>query len=89
MGVGGGQFRSEDDILNGVDSVGVYGGVALRVVEQVNVITEWSGQDLSVGVSFVPFRNIPLVISPSVTDITGTAGDGTRFILGVGYGINF
>jgi len=89
LGVGGGQFRPEEDILNGVESVGVYGGVTLRIVEQVNFITEWSGQDLTLGISFVPFRNVPLVVTPAVTDITETAGDGARFILGVGYQVSF
>lgn len=89
VGIGGGQFRSEDDILKGVDSVGIFGGASLRVIEQVNFISEWSGQDLSLGFSIVPFKNIPLVFTPAVTDITETAGDGSRFILGVGYQINF
>jgi hypothetical protein len=89
IGVGGGQFRSESDIRQGIESVGVFGSVALRVFEPVNFIIEWSGQDLSLGVSLAPFRNVPLVIIPAVTDITGTAGDGARFILGVAYKISF
>ncbi|BAU62961.1 hypothetical protein STA3757_03120 [Stanieria sp. NIES-3757] len=89
VGVGGGQFRSEDDIDNGVESVGVFGSLAVRVIEPINFITEWTGQDLTIGVSVVPFRNIPLVIVPAVTDITGAAGDGGRVILGVGYSISF
>jgi hypothetical protein len=89
VGVGGGQFRSESDINNGIDSVGVFGSVAVRVLEPVSVITEWSGQDLTVGISFVPFKNLPFVIVPAVTDITGSAGDGARFILGAGYSFSF
>lgn len=89
LGIGGGQFRSENDILDGVDSVGVYGGATLRIVEQVSFISEWSGQDLTLGISFVPFKELPLVITPAFTDITETAGDGIRFILGAGYQITF
>lgn len=88
-GVGSGQFRSELDVNNDRDSVGVFGGVAMRVAEPVNAIAEWSGQDLTLGLSVTPFRDIPLVISPAITDITGNAGDGSRFILGVGYSISF
>jgi hypothetical protein len=88
-GVGGGQFRSESDINNGINSVGVFGSVAVRVLEPVSVITEWSGQDLTVGISFVPFKNLPFVIVPAITDITGSAGDGARFILGAGYSFSF
>jgi hypothetical protein len=89
LGVGGGQYRSESDIEAGEGTVGLFGSVALRVAPPVSAIAEWTGQDLTFGVSVVPFRNIPLVISPAITDITGSAGDGTRFILGIGYGFTF
>ena len=89
VGIGGGQFRTESDINNGVDSLGVFGSVAVRIIEPLNLITEWTGQDLTIGVSFVPFRNLPLVIIPAITDITGTAGDGARFIFGAGYSFSF
>lgn len=88
-GIGGGQFRSESDVDDGVDSVGGFGSLAVRVVEPVSAIAEWTGQDLTVGLSIVPFRRIPLVIVPAMTDLTGTAGDGSRFILGVGYGFSW
>ncbi|BAY08051.1 hypothetical protein [Calothrix sp. NIES-2098] len=88
-GIGGGQFRSESDIRNKVDSIGVFGSVALRVAQPVNAIAEWTGQDLTLGLSITPFKNLPLVVTPAVTDITGNAGDGSRFIFGIGYGISF
>lgn len=89
LGIGGGQFRSESDIDNGVESIGVFGSVAVRITEPVNAIAEWTGQDLTIGFSFVPFHNIPLVIIPAISDITGAAGDGARFIFGAGYGFSF
>ena len=52
LGIGGGQFRSESDINNGVESIGVFGSVAVRIIEPVNAIAEWTGQDLTIGVSF-------------------------------------
>ena len=88
-GVGGGQFRSESDVNNRIDSLGVFGSAAVRVAQPVSAIAEWTGQDLTLGLSITPFRNLPLVITPAVTDITGNAGDGTRFILGIGYGASF
>jgi hypothetical protein len=88
-GVGSGQFRGEFEIQNDLDSIDVFGSVAVRVVEPVSAIAEWTGQDVTIGLSVVPFRNIPLVITPAVTDITGSAGDGSRFILGIGYLITF
>lgn len=88
-GVGSGQFRSELDINSTRDSVGVFGSVAVRMAEPVSAIAEWSGQDLTLGLSIIPFRNIPLVITPAVTDLTRNAGDGSRFILGIGFGMSF
>lgn len=89
VGVGSGQFRSEDEINNDEGSVGVFGSMAVRVNQPVSAIAEWTGQDMTVGLSIAPFRNLPVVISPALTDITGSAGDGTRFILGIGYGFSF
>lgn len=88
-GIGNGQFRSESDINNKIDSVGVFGSVAVKVMQPVNTIIEWSGQDLGLGLSIAPLKQVPLVITPAITDVTGSAGDGIRFILGVGYGFSF
>ena len=82
-GVGNGRFRSEEDFNDNADSVGVFGSVAVRVARPVSAIVEWTGQDLSAGLSIAPIRNLPLVITPALRDITG-AGDGARFVLGVG-----
>ncbi len=71
------------------NSVNVFGSVGLRVAETVSLIADWTGQDLTIGASIAPFRNLPLVITPAVADITDNAGDGARFILGVGYNFRF
>lgn len=89
VGLGGGQFRSESDIDNGNDTIGLFGSIALKIIEPVGLVTEWTGQDLTIGVPLVLFRNLPLVIVPAVTDVTGTAGDGARFVVGVGYSFSF
>ncbi|NJK41858.1 MAG: hypothetical protein HC934_11950 [Acaryochloridaceae cyanobacterium SU_2_1] len=88
-GAGTGRYRTESNVFTDSDTPGVFGSVALRVFDPMNVIAEWSGQDLSLGLSIRPFREIPLIITPAVTDITGTAGDGVRFIVGIGYAISF
>ena len=89
LGLGGGQFRSESDIDDGNETIGVFGSVAVKVIEPLGFVTEWTGQDLTVGIPIVLFRKLPLVIVPAVTDVTGTAGDGARFVIGVGYGFSF
>jgi len=89
LGVGSGRFREEDNVRNDDGSANVFGSVGLRVAEPITVIGEWTGQDLNVGASIAPIPGVPLVITPAAADITGNAGDGVRFILGVGYGITF
>lgn len=88
-GLGTGRYRTENNVFTDDDTPGVFGSLALRVVDPMNVIAEWSGQDLSIGLSLRPFREIPLIFTPAITDVTGTAGDGVRFIFGVGYAITF
>lgn len=88
LGVGGGQFQSEDAVFNDDDEINVFGGVAVRALKSVSVITEWTGQDLGVGVSVAPLPDIPFIITPALRDITG-AGDGTRFIIGTGFSFKF
>jgi hypothetical protein len=88
-GVGGGRFRPIDDIRSGTDSINLFGSVGIRVAEPVSFIADWSGQDLGLGLSIAPFRNIPLTITPAIVDITGNSNSDARFVLGVGYGVNF
>lgn len=89
LGIGGGQFRSESDIDNGNDNIGVFASLAVKVIQPVGFVAEWSGQDLTIGVPLVLFRRLPIVIVPAITDVTGSAGDGTRFIVGLGYSFSF
>jgi hypothetical protein len=88
LGVGGGQFRTEEAVFDGDDEISVFGSVAVRAVKSASIIAEWTGQDFGVGVSVAPFPNIPLVITPALRDITG-AGDGTRFVVGTGFSFKF
>ncbi|HEY9861726.1 MAG TPA: S-layer homology domain-containing protein, partial [Candidatus Obscuribacterales bacterium] len=47
LGVGGGRFRSESDILNGKNSVNVFGGLGVRVARPLSLLADWNGQDLT------------------------------------------
>ena len=87
-GAGTGRFRSEDAVFDDRSEVGVFGSLAMRVVEPVSAIVEWTGQDLAAGLSITPFRNLPIVFLPAVRDITG-AGDGARFVFGTGIAFKF
>jgi hypothetical protein len=86
LGVGNGRFRTEDDILDDRSTVGVFGAVSVHVIRPLAAIADWSGQDLALGLSIAPFERFPLVITPAFTDVTETAGDGARFVIGIGIG---
>ena len=89
LGVGGGRFRSEGAIEDGVNSLGVFASAGLRIVEPVSAIVEWSGQDLNAGISLIPFPKIPLTVNLAGADLTGNAGDGARFVMSIGYNYFF
>jgi hypothetical protein len=86
VGLGSGRFRSERNVIRDKSALGLFGSVTTNVTSNTNAFAEWSGQDLNLGLSIVPFKDIPLVVTPAVVDITKTAGDGARFTLGVAYG---
>lgn len=95
-GVGNNGFRLEKDIREDNSTVGLFGSAALRVHEQVSLIADWGGQDLTAAVSFVPFAAFPLVITPGIADLTGTAGTygrtesiRPRFVLSAGLAFRF
>lgn len=81
-GLGNGQFLEDGE------GVAVFGGMAIRVAQPISFITEWTGQDLAMGLSIAPFKNIPISFTPAIRDIVG-AGDGARFVLGAGVGFSF
>jgi hypothetical protein len=87
LGVGNGRFRREADDLAGRETANLFGAAALRVLEPVSLVADWTGQDLAAGLSVTPLLRVPLVVSAGAVDLTGRAGDGARFILSVGYGI--
>jgi hypothetical protein len=89
LGLGTGRFRSERRILDDDGGVGVFASLGIRILEPLSVIVDWTGQDLVLAASISPFPSIPLVLTPALADVTGSAGDGTRFILSVGSGFDF
>lgn len=88
-GIGGGRFRFEDAITDDEQIVNLFASLGVQVWEPMSVIADWTGQDLTLAASIVPFQTIPLIITPGIADITGEAGDGARFILGAGMGFDF
>lgn len=87
-GVGSGRFRPVDKIVDGEFGVAPFGTAALQVLPSANLITEWTGQDLAVGVSVAPFPNFPLVFTPAIRDLAGEGDGNPRFVMGVGVSIS-
>jgi hypothetical protein len=85
VGVGNGRFRRERDILDGVERVNLFGGASLRMVESLSLVGNWTGQDVVAGLSWVPLRDWPLVVTPGLADLTTRP----RFILGMGLGMDY
>ena len=89
LGVGNGRFQHEEAFYAGKHGVGAFGSIGVRVLSPVSLLADWTGQDLMLGASIVPFTRFPLFITPSFADVTGSAGDGARFVLGVGMDFSF
>ena len=92
LGVGDGRFSPQFDSLTSTSqrgSVGVFGSAGLRVHEKVTLIGDWGGQDLSLGVSILPLRWVPLVITPAYADVLHRDNHHAAFVLGVALGFKF
>lgn len=90
VGSGHAPFReSAEENLELWGKNNIFGSVALKVSEPVNIFTEWTGAEWVVGASFVPFRRVPLTVTPALVDITHRTTDSTRFNLALGYGLKF
>jgi hypothetical protein len=88
-GIGNGRFQTEKAFYDGKRGVNGFGSIGVRVLSPVSLLADWTGQDLMLGASIIPFVRIPLFIAPAFADVTGSAGDGARFVLGVGMNFNF
>ena len=87
-GLGNGQYRTWEAFQDDKEQINVFGSLAFRVARPVSFITEWTGQDLALGLSIAPFKNIPLTITPALRDVAG-GDDSVHFALGVGIGFPF
>ena len=88
-GAGNGRFRLVSDFNAKKRTVNAFGSLALLLHDQVSVISDYTGEDVNVGVSVVPYKKIPLVITPALVDLTGTASRTARFVVGAGFGLHF
>lgn len=79
LGVGNGRFQTEPRVFAGKNGLGVFGSAAIQASNQVRPFVEWTGQDMNVGVSLVPIRSLPIVVTPAFLDVAHRNGHTTRF----------
>jgi hypothetical protein len=87
LGVGNGRFRFEEDDAAGKETVNLFAAAGARVTPQLSLVADWTGQDVNAAASLTPLRHIPVVVTVGLADLTGSAGDGARLILSLGYGL--
>ena len=86
VGLGSGRFRQNDDIQEDNETINIFGSAGLKITRQFSVVGAYTGNTLTLGASIAPFREIPLVITPAFTDLTGEFSDDPRFLFTIGYG---
>lgn len=95
--IGAGTQRFQE-VKNNVrdNEAGLFGAVSLAVHRQVSLIAEHNGNYANAGVSIVPMKNYPLVVTLSAVNVNevsaangGTTTGDTEFGGSVGYSWNF
>lgn len=89
IGLGTGRFQSADAFADGESGVGVFASAALRVNHFSSAILDYTGSQLNMALSFAPFAELPIVITPSINDVTGAAGNSGRLALAAGMSWKF
>lgn len=87
LGLGSGRFAEKtarDEFEGkGRDATAVFGALTWEVSDNFNVIADWNGRNLSVGIA-ARLPNTPISIKLGVRDITDFTGDGPRLTGSVG-----
>ncbi len=89
LGVGTGGFRSKGAIKAGENAPNVFASAGLQVIPEMSLISNWTGNQLNLGVSAAPFKRLPVIFSMGASDVTSNTDGGTRFLFNVGYSYNF
>ena len=88
VGVGNGRYVKEEDwITNNTDVINYFGSVTAQIAWPVAVVADWQGDDLTLGAAFTPFRDVALVITPAVYDVTGQVESGATFMISAMYAL--
>lgn len=88
-GIGTGGFRSKGAIDAKDNAPNFFGSVGLRIIPQLSVINTWTGNQLNMGISSAPFRQVPFTLNVGAGDVTNNRGNGVRFLMSGGFGYSF
>lgn len=84
VGLGNGVFRFADDQIADKSGVGVFLSSSVQVNRWSSAIIDYSAGSTNLALSFAPLRSMPLVVTASMSDLTGEYGERARLGLGAG-----
>lgn len=84
IGVGNGAFRFAQDQIDDKSGLGIFLSSSLRINSWSSAILDYNAGMTNMALSFAPLKNMPLVITPAINDLTGEFGDKARLSLGAG-----
>ena len=89
VGVGNGRFQSVEDLQAVRNRIGYFGSAAVRVLQPLSVIADWTGPDLVLATSLAPFDRHAVTGTIGLADVAGNLGDGARLVFSGGYSYRF
>jgi S-layer homology domain len=91
VGAGAGRFRNIGDIRANRDTINVFGSLGTRLSSNFSLVTDWNGQDLSVGLPItIPFGGgSSFQVTPALVDLVNGESGGSRFTVSGGLGFQF
>jgi len=92
LGLGNGRFQSQpyfitnrNATVSNPQGVGVFGSVGWQFNRQVSLVSSWTGRDVNLGLSIVPFKTKPIVMTVGAVDLLHRNQPVTRWVAAIGY----
>lgn len=89
IGVGDGRFNTLSNLKEGDNELGLFGGGSFQVMDRVNVLGTWHGQDLNLGLSLAVPGPVPITLTPVWVNALDRHVSGDRFALSIGTSYQF
>ncbi|ODN42961.1 YjbH domain-containing protein [Piscirickettsia litoralis] len=89
LGAGNGRFRSQDDIKDDKNSLGIFADVTAGITEWLDVFADWTGNSISAGASVQPFKKLPVTLTVAALDITKNSVNAVPVAVGLGFAHRF